>query len=140
MLKVAQGIDSEHLPKPLNRTLSPECVEPDAKSFAALPDILTLYAAHLEEWLKTFTWPKWAGIRRGTPIRTYFTLQLLKQVRDSSGNRPHYEDVATLLEAAYKCAGAAATIDSEKLKKLEKNNSAARSIILFMSLQPERFS
>ena len=111
-------------PEPLDSILTPEYAAATAKLFHSLPRTLRLYADHLKARLEFFH-P--TGHRRRDfgfqplRLRKWFTLQLLRLVRDSAGS-PCYKEVATLLGRAYEIAGGACTVTEENLTKLEKNN------------------
>jgi hypothetical protein len=116
------------LPEPLN--LSPEQAGRRAENFQRLPTILRQYADYLREWLPSF---KHLG-RHGFRPRVLGILILIKLVKDSCG-RPHYEQIATLLEAAFAAAGDPKKFEADDLQKLEQNN-----IMLWALLHPELFS
>lgn len=123
--------DPKYLPEPLNWTMTPERAEFVAKQFHMLPKVLRYYSRHLRAWIQFFH-PTGARRRElgisGLRLQTLLTLQLLKLVRDSAG-RPHYGEIATLLEAAYKASGKPKTISAEDLNKLEKNNPYLQSLL-----------
>jgi hypothetical protein len=95
-----------------------------------LPNILRLYADYLREWLPSF---KHLG-RHGIRPQVLRILILLKYVRDGCGG-PYYEEVATLLEAAFEVAGNSRSFEAGDLSKLEKNNPRLLALI-----HPELFS
>jgi hypothetical protein len=115
----------EIYPRPLNRILTPELIEPAARMFHEMPTNLRLYAGCLEGVIQFFH-P--TGHRRREigyqPIRLrkWLTLQLLRLVRDAA-KKPRYREVATLLNRAYEVAGDSRTYTEDNLIKLEKNNS-----------------
>jgi hypothetical protein len=115
----------ELLPDPLNLTITPQWAELTAKRMGELPTLLLFYASHLRASLNLF-YPigrrqTVSKSRRGFRMQTYLTLKLLTTVRVSA-LRPCYQEIATLLEVAYRAAGRPKTVDVDQLKKLEKNN------------------
>jgi hypothetical protein len=118
------------LPKPLSLILTPEWAEPTSKNFQRLSSILRLYADYLRAWLPSF---KFLG-RHGIRPQVLLILALIKLVKDRR-KRPHYEQIATLLEAAFAAAGQPRNFGADDLKKLEKNN-----VMLWALLHPELFA
>jgi len=115
-------------PEPLN--LTPEQAERRAVNFQRLPTILCMYADYLREWLPSF---KYLG-RHGFRTRALLMLILITLVKDSC-RHPHYEQIATLLEAAFEAAGNPKSFGADDLRRLEKNN-----VMLWALLHPELFS
>jgi hypothetical protein len=116
------------IPGPLN--LTPEQAARRAENFQRLPNILLLYADYLREWLPSF---KYLG-RHGFRPQTVLILMFMKRVKDLC-RHPHYEQLATLLEAAFAAAGNSKSFGGDNLRKLEKNN-----VMLWALLHPELFS
>jgi hypothetical protein len=116
--------DLQVYPEPLDWILTPERAEPTAKLFESLPRSLWLYAACLQARLQFFhPTGRWRRKIRYQPIRlrVWFTLELLRLVRDSAGH-PRYREVATLLNRACEVVSAPRIITEDDLVKLEKNN------------------
>ena len=132
LTKIARaGSDSAFLRKPLNLILhTPESAARTAINFERLPKILRLYADCLREWLPLF---KLLG-RHGFRPQVMGILSLMKFVRDRC-KRPRYEQIATLLEAAFEAAGNPRSFGADDLRKLKKNN-----VMLWLLIHPEVFS
>jgi hypothetical protein len=131
-------LDPKHLPRiarvpsflPECLKLTPEQAARRAENFQRLPNILRLYADYLREWLPSF---KHLG-RHGFRPQTFLILKFMTRVRDLR-KRPHYEQLATLLQAAFAAAGNSRSFGVDDLRKLEKNN-----VMLGAFLHPELFS
>ena len=100
--------------------------------FAGIPRALRSYATHLRAWINS-DHPVGSYGKERIRMQTLLTLKLLNLVRDSTG-RPHYSEVATLLEAAYSASGKPKTIPADDLGKLERNNPTLRLIARFLDV------
>lgn len=118
----------EIYPEPLNVILTPDLAKLCAKSFESLPWRLRLFAdsikARLEVFYPTGKRKRDLGFRNAIRPQRYFTLKLLRLVRDSA-HRPCYREISHLLVAAYDIAGKPRPrfISEDNLPKLEKRNS-----------------
>jgi len=115
-------------------TATSESAEGTTKYFFMIPAGLNLYAEHLRAWLNRYHPVGRHGTER-IRMQTLLTIRLLMLVRDSTG-LPRYEQIASLLDAAYRASGKPKTIDAEHLRKLEKNNPRLRLIAHFLNVSP----
>jgi hypothetical protein len=102
-------------------------VEPQviARLLSMVPILLYHYARHLNDLLRRH-YHSGSGKRIfPVPEQAFRKIYLLKLVKAATG-KYHYEEVATLLEAAYRASGHAKTITAENLKKLVKNHPPLR--------------
>jgi hypothetical protein len=113
--------------KPLDGIYPGAGAQVAAQLFSMIPSLLDHYARHLRERLR-INYHR-ASTKRIFLLRmqTLHTLQLLKLVRTTTGGY-HYEEVATLLEAAYRACGRAKTISDDDLKKLVTNHPNLRAL------------
>ena len=119
-------------PEPSNSTATGDSVELTTMIFSKIPRGLRLYAEHLRAWLNYYH-PVGSYRKERLRMQNLLTIKLLVLVRESTG-RPHYEEVATLLDAAYRACCKPKTIDAEHLRQLEKNNPRLHLLARFLDV------
>jgi hypothetical protein len=133
--RLAHSVHPHESPAPRDSPTTRESAEGMAKYFFMIPGGLHLYAEHLRAWLNRYHPVGSHGTDR-IQMQTLLTIKLLILVRDSTG-RPRYEEVATLLDAAYRARRKPRTIDAEHLRHLEKNNPRLHLIARFLDAGPQ---
>lgn len=128
------SVKHPHEPPDSVSTATPSA-ELKAMIFSKLPRDLGLYADHLRAWLNRLHPVGSHGTDR-VRMQTLLTIKLLMLVRESTG-RPHYEEVATLLNAAYRARGKKQRIDAGNLQKLAKDNPRLSLIAHFLPVSPQ---